>query len=267
MNADTHSVKPEIVFALGRGYEYLWIGERSTDRPALVLLHQGLGSAAMWGRFPARLHQLSGYPVFAFSRKGHGNSDPETVRRGLDYMYREATEDLPAVLHAIGVGPFWLIGHSDGGSIALMYASNSNARSAQLQGLVVMAAHVFNEPACLAGVAASTTAYGQSGLRESLKKFHGRRVDAVFKAWRDMWVDPAFANWSMQSCLSLVLCPVLVVQGRNDTYGTVRQVEVIESCVSGPVETVLFDDCGHSPHRERADACEESILAFLTRWS
>jgi len=251
------------VEALGRRYECVWHGAAQAGSTTLVLMHEGLGSATMWGRFPGQLHEATGLPIFAFSRKGYGSSDDDTAPRAADFMHLEAWNDLPAVLEAAGIGRFWLVGHSDGGSISVIYAGSPEYRSAQLEGLILMAAHVFNEPVCIAGIEAAAAAYRTTGLRDALTRYHGDRVDAVFESWRDIWLAPQFEHLNIEKYLARIRCPVLVVQGRDDPYGTLDQVTAIEAGVSAPVETAVLETCGHSPHRDQPEATRQRIVRFL----
>jgi pimeloyl-ACP methyl ester carboxylesterase len=235
------------------------------DRPVLVLLHEGLGCVSMWGRFPRELAARAGCPVLAYSRMGFGRSDPDPAPRAIDFMHREAWRGVPAVLEAAGVERFVLIGHSDGGSIAAIYGASPAVRSPGLQALVLIAAHAFNEPRCVAGIERAATAYAGAGLREALARHHHARVDEVFVRWHDVWLDPAFRGWTIERCLPAIETPLLVIQGREDEYGTLAQVDAIASGVAGPVETLVLDACGHVPHREQPERTLGAVVDFVRR--
>ena len=250
----------------GRCYEFIKYGVSDECVPTLVLMHEGLGSATMWGGFPARLHEVTRMPVFAFSRAGYGLSDDEKVSWTAEFMHRAASNELPVVLEAAEIGSFWLIGHSDGGSISLIYAGSPEHRRPGLKGLVLMAAHVFNEPVCVAGIKAANAAYSTTGLRDALMRYHGDRVDLVFERWRDIWLAPEFEHWNIETFLPHIDCPVMVVQGRDDPYGTLDQVAAIEAGLSVAVETLLVKECGHSPHRDHLDTTVARVAAFFEEY-
>jgi len=227
------------------------------DAPVFVLLHEGLGCVALWRDFPERLAAATGHPVFAYSRAGYGGSDPISLPRPLDYMSREATTVLPYVLEAARISQHTLIGHSDGASIALVYAGE--VRDPGLHSVVTLAPHVFAEQSGIDSIAAIDKTYIEGGLRTRLEKYHGANVDCAFRGWCDAWLDPGFIRWSIEPALAGIKVPVLQIQGRDDEYGTVEQLTRIEQALGGSVETLLLDACGHAPHLERA---EETLAAI-----
>jgi len=248
----------------GRRLEYVWFGPPpGGEGPCLVLLHEGLGSIALWRDFPEKLAAATGCRVLVYSRLGYGASDPCDLPRPLDYMQREAREGVPRVLAALGVGECVLIGHSDGGSIALAYAGGPD--TARLRGLILEAPHVFVEDFGLRAIAAARDAYAQGDLRARLQKYHSRDVDCAFWGWCDAWLDPDFRRWNIENFLPNVRAPCLVLQGADDQYGTLAQVEAIEKGVRGPVETRVLADCGHSPHVDQTQATLEAMAAFIDR--
>ena len=226
--------------------------------PDLVLLHEGLGCTAMWKRFPEALAVATGCRVMSYDRQGYGRSDPFDSPRGFDYLDRCAEEELPDVLDATGLMAPVLIGHSDGGSIALLYASRFPAR-----GLVTMAAHIFVEPITLDGLRHAARIWAETDWPERLARYHGAKTDAVFHAWVDTWLAPGFAAWNIEPALSGVTAPALVIQGENDEYGSIDQVNGICRGVSGPATPLLMRDCGHSPHIQACDRVVAAITGFL----
>ena len=245
----------------GGRVEYARWGEGGPDGPSpLVLLHEGLGCVSTWGGWPAELSRATGREVFAYTRFGYGGSSPADLPRPLDFMDREARGVLPRVVDAAGLRRPVLVGHSDGGTISLLCAAHGRT---PLDGIVTLAAHAFNEPWCIEGVRAARDAFRLGALRERLARHHGARTEDAFRGWCDAWLDPGFEHWSIEDELPAITVPLLVVQGRDDTYGTLRQPEVIAERASGPSRTVILDDCGHAPHRERPRETIEAISRFL----
>ena len=213
-----------------------------------------------WRDWPAELARATGREVLAYSRFGYGGSSPAELPRPLDFMTREAREVLPRVLEEAGMDAPVLVGHSDGGTIALLCAA---AREVPLGGVVTLAAHAFNEPRCIAGVEAARAAFIEGSLRAALSRHHGERTDDAFRGWCDAWLDPRFESWSIVEELGRVGVELLVVQGRDDAYGTLRQVEVIASRTAGRCRTLVLDDCGHAPHRDREGATTAAVARFV----
>ncbi|MDP6183608.1 MAG: alpha/beta hydrolase [Gammaproteobacteria bacterium] len=230
--------------------------------PALVLLHQGLGCNALWRDFPDRLALATGRSVLLYSRAGYGGSDAIPLPRPLEYMSLEATDVLPQVLENAGITEHTLVGHSDGASIALVYAGE--IRDPNLKSLVLLAPHVFAEQSGVDSVGAARETYTNGDLRDRLKKYHGDNVDCAFLGWSDSWMDPRFLRWSIESALGGVAVPVLQIQGRDDEYGTVEQLRRIEKGVKSSVQTLLFEECGHAPHLERSEDTLRAIVQFCT---
>lgn len=248
--------------AAGGRLEYSrWGPGGRADGPPLVLLHEGLGCVSMWRGWPAALARATGREVFAYSRFGYGGSSPAELPRPLDFMTREARAVLPRVLEEAGIAEApVLVGHSDGGTIALLSAASGEV---PLGGVVTLAAHAFNEPRCIEGIEAARDAYRDGSLRERLSRHHGEGTDHAFRGWCDAWLAPEFEHWSIEEELPGVDVPLLVVQGRNDAYGTLRQVEVIADRTAGPARTLVLDDCGHSPHRDQARATTAAVARFV----
>jgi pimeloyl-ACP methyl ester carboxylesterase len=241
-------------------YRRIFPDPQRLGSPMLMLLHEGLGCVGLWKDFPDRLAKATGLGVFLWSRAGFGRSDPIALPRPLDYLERE-TELIPEVLAAAGIGPAVLVGHSDGGTIALVHAASGRAES--LEGIVTMAAHVFVEDVTIAGIRETKRAWEEGGLRDRLARWHGANVDAAFHGWCDVWLDPAFRGWNIERHLSAVRVPVLAIQGAEDQYGTPAQVEAIASQVSGPAEALLLPGAGHAPHLDQPDVVIEAISRFV----
>lgn len=239
--------------------EYRWFGPRTLTGPVLVFLHEALGSAGLWRDFPAALSQATGLPAMAYSRRGFGGSDPRPLPLPTDYLDIEADTALPGILAALGIGRPILVGHSDGATIALMHAGSPGGRG--VLGVVAEAPHVFVEEETLAGIRDALPAY-RSGLRERLMRHHGDQTDGVFHGWHDTWQTARFRGWNCLDRLPRIACPILVIQGEGDQYGTMRQLDAIAGMADGPVETMMLPECGHSPHRDRPD----DVLAAMTRF-
>jgi len=263
MEATTH-LPPEGFLTIGAAdLEYRWIGPRPDAAPTLVLLHEGLGAITIWRDFPERLAELTGCGVFVYARQGYGRSSPCALPRPLDYMTREAVDVVSPLLDAIGLRKGALVGHSDGGSIAAIHGGRFN--DPRIAALVLMAPHFFTEEVCVAAIAEANSAYDTTGLRASLERHHGDNVDCAFRGWADSWLHPDFLKWDIRDDLAKVEAPTLVIQGKNDQYGTVAQVDAVRELAKGPVEAVLLDDCGHSPFRDQPDATLAATADFLMR--
>jgi pimeloyl-ACP methyl ester carboxylesterase len=242
--------------------EYTFIGPQASEKPTLVLLHEGLGCVGLWGDFPGKLAAKTECGVFVYSRAGYGQSSTIALPRPLTYMHVEAQQVLPRVLAAIGFQRGFLVGHSDGASIAAIYAGSAN--DARVQGITLVAPHFFTEEKGLTEIARAKTAYATGNLREKLSRWH-RHVDAAFLGWNGAWLDPDFRNWNLEEFLPRIRYPVQVIQGVKDQYGTDAQVKVVaEKCLS-PVETVMLPGVQHSPHREAPDLTVAKIADFVAR--
>ncbi len=241
--------------------EYRWVGPGPGDAPTIVFLHEGLGCIALWRDFADRLTLASGWGGFLYSRAGFGGSSARALPVPLDYHHRDALDVLPRVLDAVGIGRCVLFGHSDGGTLALIYAGT--VRDPRIAGLITVAAHVFNEDVTIVGIEAAKEAFRTTDLREKLRRHHGANVDGAFRGWCDVWLDPGFRAWNVEHALAGIGVPVLVVQGADDQYGTAAQVDAIARGVAGPAERLILADCGHSPHLEAPDALLRASLAFL----
>ena len=222
----------------------------------LVLLHEGLGSVGLWRGFPDRLAAVTGRRTVAFSRWGHGQSDRPPKRRTPAFMHEEALEVLPELLAELRIQRPVLVGHSDGASIALIHAAHH-----PVEAVVAIAPHVFVEDICLREIEQARTAYDQDDLRDRLARHH-KDPDAAFFGWNDVWLDPAFPQWDISREVGRVTCPLLLIQGERDQYGTLAQLDAIEQRARGPVQR-LHLDCQHSPPTELPHETVAAIADFV----
>ena len=241
--------------------EYRIAGDPAAP-PAIVMLHEGLGSAALWGDFPDRLAAATGVTVLAYSRAGYGASSPVALPRPLTYMHDEAKTVLPLLLDAIGFRRGLLLGHSDGASIAAIYAGS--IADHRVRGLVLIAPHFFTEEVGLESIRAAKAAYEQGDLKPRLARWH-KNVDVAFYGWNGAWLDPGFRAWDITDALAYIRVPVQIVQGESEQYGTIRQVETAQEECYCPVEVAMIAGAGHSPQRERPDVTLEAIAGFANR--
>ena len=238
--------------------EYQRIGQTRSDRPTIVMLHEGLGSVSMWRDFPAQLATATGAPLLLYSRQGYGRSGRLNGKRPVTYLHAEALEVLPSLLEQLDIRCPVLFGHSDGGSIALIHAGSSDR---SLAGVIVMAPHVMVEEISIKGIAAVRRAYLTTDLRARLARYH-ENVDDAFWGWNDIWLDPAFRSWNIEEFLPRIRTPVLAIQGEKDEYGTMAQIEHIERAAPR-VTTVRLQNCGHAPHRDQPAVVLERIVHWL----
>lgn len=224
-----------------------------------MFLHEGLGSVSLWRDFPHRLAAATGRPALVYSRHGYGWSDPLTSPQPVDFMHREALTVLPAVVDTLEIGDPWLIGHSDGASIALIQAGIGGL---DVRGMVALAPHVFVEPESLAGARTALQAFETTDMAERMSRYH-RDPAATFYGWYDAWQSPDFREWNIEGVLGGIDCPVLVVQGADDQYGTVAQLDAIETGVAGFTRRLWLEECGHSPHLDRPTEVLTATVAFV----
>ncbi len=241
--------------------EYCMTGPRPDSAPTLVLLHEGLGSAGLWGDFPERLAAATGTGVFSYSRVGYGRSSPAALPRPLTYMHEEA-DILSAILAEIGFRRGLLVGHSDGASIATLYLGAHQDH--RVRGLSLIAPHFVVEDVSIASIAQAKTDYEQGDLRAKLERWHDD-VDKAFRGWNDAWLDPGFRRWDISDSLGYIRVPVQIVQGEADQYGTRRQIEIAEEECYCPVDVSMLRGIGHAPHREAPDATLGAIADFVNR--
>jgi len=240
--------------------EYQWHGPPGSKAPTIVFLHQGLGSISQWRDFPASLCARLGCGGLVYNRLGYGGSDPLGEPFTPTFMHHEALDVLPRLLATLGIARPVLFGHSDGGSIALLYAGSGLGEP---RALVLEAPHVLVEAITVTSIAALRNAYASTPLRERLEQHHGPHADPLFHAWSRIWLSREFRDWNIESSLPAITCPVLVIQGRDDEYGTERQMDAIAAGVSGSVETLILDACRHSPHVDQRDAVDAAVTRFL----
>ncbi|AHG64777.1 alpha/beta fold hydrolase [Advenella mimigardefordensis] len=244
--------------------EYQVIHSDRRDRPLLVFLHEGLGSVAMWKDWPANLCQLLDCRGLVFSRYGYGKSTPRPAQEqwATDFMHIQAQQFLPAFFSALGIDtrtdqPI-LIGHSDGASIALLYAA---AFPEQVRATAVLAPHLFVEDATVKNIALARQAYLTTDLPEKLQRYHDD-VDSAFWGWNDVWLSAAFQTWNIEDEVADIRSPILAIQGREDEYGSLAQIEHIAQLAAN-VELYVIDDCRHSPHRDKPEQTSDAIVAFV----
>ena len=240
--------------------EVVWVGEPASPHPPVVFLHEGLGSVAMWKDFPERFCRAGGFRGLVFSRYGYGRSTPRPAgeRWPADFMHAQAWDVLPALFDHLGIERPWLFGHSDGGSIALLYAARFPDA---LSGLVVVAPHIVVEDISVASILDARTAYLEGGLRARLARYHDD-VDSAFWGWNDIWLDPAFRAWDIRQHLSAIRAPLLAVQGENDEYGTLAQIDGIAGRAP-QTRLLVLPECGHSPHRDQPERLIDEAARFM----
>jgi len=260
------SAQLDSITVQSRKLEVQRIAGDNSDAPTLVFLHEGLGSISMWRDFPANVAAATGCPAVVYSRYGYGDSDLLREARTVSYMHDEALKVLPELLEKLAIREPLLIGHSDGGSIALMYAGASHATAVPPKGLVVMAPHVFVEDVSVSSIAAAKAAFDTTDLPQKLARHHADAVK-TFWGWNDIWLHPDFRAWNIEEYLPRVNCPVLAIQGFDDEYGTMAQLDAIAKQLSGPIELLRLTDCKHSPHRDQPVAVIEAIARFVSRIS
>jgi pimeloyl-ACP methyl ester carboxylesterase len=239
--------------------EHQWLNSHWEEQPLFIFLHEGLGSVSMWRDYPQHFCDALQVRGLVYSRPGYGQSTPRATNEvwGNDFMHQQAHELLPHLLSALGVRQApWLLGHSDGGSIALLYAAKHPTA-----GLMVMAPHIKVEDICIQSIEQAKVAYENTNLREKLSKYHAD-VDSAFWGWNQIWLHPDFRNWNIEKELSTITCPLLAIQGLNDEYGTLSQIRDIQKYVS---QTQLFEieNCAHSPHRDQPEALTKRCLSFF----
>jgi len=243
----------------GRSLEYRRI-TAAAEGPTLVFLHEGLGSISQWRDFPARIVAATGLSALVYARLGHGQSEVLQQAREADFMHREALESLPELLRQLGIERPILIGHSDGASIALIHAGAGHPA----RGLVAMAPHVFVEDISIRGISAAKRAFESTDLPQRLARHH-RDPGGTFYGWNDIWLAPAFRSWNIERFLPAIRCPLLAIQGQEDEYGSMAQVEAIARQAGGPVEVLKLAHCGHSPQRDQPEAVAAAIAEFIDK--
>ena len=242
--------------------EYRMIGPRPDAAPTIVMLHEGLGSVGLWGSFPDDIAAATGAGVFVYSRAGYGKSSPGKLPRTTAFMHEEALQVLPLLLDAIGFRRGLLLGHSDGASIAAIYAGS--VQDHRVRGLVLIAPHFFTEEMGLAEIRRAQDAFVSGDLREKLKRWHAD-VDNAFRTWNEPWLHPDFRQWDITEVLGYIRVPILIVQGEDDQYGTLRQVEAAKEECFCPVETLVLAGVRHVPQREAPELTLKTVADFVSR--
>jgi pimeloyl-ACP methyl ester carboxylesterase len=242
----------------GARLEYIWHGPPPAQAPTLVFLHEGLGSISRWRNFPAELCSRLGCGALVYSRCGHGKSDALAAPRTIRFMHEEATDVLPRLLEVFEIRRPILVGHSDGASIALIYAGSGGDAFA----LALEAPHVFVEDVTVTRIAELRELYKTTDLRTKLARHHSN-VDSLFQYWTEVWLRPEFRGWSIEAYLPEVRCPTLVIQGKQDEYGTERHVDTLIATLGGRCEGVMLDDCGHAPHLDQSRHVEDIMARFI----
>ena len=240
--------------------EYEWVGAAAAGAPVMVFLHEGLGSVAMWRDFPARLCDAVGVRGLVYSRPGYGRSTPRVPGEKWrpDFMHRQAREVLPALLRELDVERPWLFGHSDGGSIALLYAASFPEA---LRGAVVLAPHILVEDVSITSIEKAREMWFETSLKQKLARYHDD-VDSAFFGWNDIWLDPAFRAWNIEGEIAAIRCPLLAIQGLEDEYGTMEQIRGIRRQVPH-AQLLELPECGHSPHRDQPERVIEAVKGFI----
>ena len=246
----------------GMRLEYRMIGPRPDAAPTIVMLHEGLGSVGLWGSFPDEVAAATGAGVFVYSRAGYGKSSPATLPRSVDFMQEESLTTLPRVLAGIGFQRGILLGHSDGASIATIYTGS--VQDHRVRGLVLIAPHFFTEQMGLDQIRRTQDEFANGDLRKKLQRWHAN-VDGAFRSWSEPWLDPRFQRWDITETLGYIRVPILIVQGRDDQYGTLKQLEVARGECFCPVETVVLDGARHSPQRDQPEETLAATAGFINR--
>jgi pimeloyl-ACP methyl ester carboxylesterase len=242
----------------GKRLETRRIPARLPSRPPIVMLHEGLGSLSQWKDFPDRVAAETGSEVFVYSRYGHGGSSLLEKPRDVSYMHHEAEVVLPALLEQAAIQRPVLLGHSDGASIAILHAARFPDAPAAL---ILEAPHVFVEDLTVESIAQAKVTYQTTDLPRRLARHH-QDSERTFWGWNNIWLDPRFRSWNIESCLESIRCPVLVIQGEDDEYGTVRQIQAIQARIPA-AQVALLPQCKHAPHRDQTEATLERMLAFV----
>lgn len=246
----------------GKHLEYILAGP-ITSAPTLVFMHEGLGCAALWKNFPQRLAEQTGYAFLMYSRPGYGRSDPADLPLKPTYLHEQA-KVLQNIIEHFEIWHPVLVGHSDGASISLIYAGSEMKPAPSA--VIVEAPHVFVEPIAHDGIADVIRRYEETPFRARMQHLHGEKADDTFYGWSSAWQQPAFQDWNIEDLLPGIVIPTLVMQGTNDQYGTLAQVDAVIDGVTGPVETMVLENCGHVPHLEQPEETLAAMVAFLRQW-
>ncbi len=240
--------------------EIQWHRNGKKGAPTLIFLHEGLGCAQMWKDFPYQLSQKTGCPALIFSRYGYGASDPCPLPWKINFMHKEGLQILPAVIKKTKIQNHIVIGHSDGGSIGIIYAGSPYAKG--LRALITEAAHVFCEKLSIESITQAKINYEQNDLKQKLEKYHGKNTEIAFRGWNDVWLNPHFIRWNIEKYLPKIKVPMLALQGCNDQYGTLKQIDSIKRKVNHAI-THIIDNCRHSPHSEQPETVLNIMAQFI----
>jgi pimeloyl-ACP methyl ester carboxylesterase len=265
-NGKVRRREPFHLMVQGRSLEVQRIGGLSRNVPELVFLHEGLGSISHWRNFPEHVADTTGCSVTVYSRYGSGESDLLGEERPVSYMHDEALRALPDLLQQLDIEKPILVGHSDGASIALIFAGAPAGVPDGVLGLVLLAPHVFVEDRSVASIAEAKTSFETTNLPEKLARHH-RDAASTFWGWNNIWLRPDFRAWNIEEYLPRITCPILAIQGLDDQYGTIAQVQAIAQQSGGPVEILPLAECRHSPQRDQPEAVLAAIAGFVKRTS
>ena len=242
--------------------EYITFGNFSNKSPVLILLHEGLGSVAMWRDIPKLIHEKTKMNILVYSRIGYGKSSKAELPRPTNYMSIEAEEYLPIILQKLSIKKYFLIGHSDGGTIAALASINKS--SVELLGTILIAPHFFVENESIKAIEETIDQYKNKKLKSKLEKYHDD-VDNAFFGWSNVWLSPKFKEWNISNHLSKIKTPILVLQGTNDPYGTLNQVKTLEDKLNSTLKKIIIKNCGHNPFYEYPDATIKHIDQFIKK--
>lgn len=252
----------DFLTAAGKRLEYAWVNRKpAPGETVLIFLHEGLGCIALWRDFPQKLSEACGLPGLVYSRAGYGGSEGIDLPRPITYQEDEARDALTDVLDTLGIEKAILIGHSDGGTIALIHAGLDER--GRVLGAATMAAHVFNEEICIEGIREARKVWDSTDLRDKLQRYHGDNVDTAFYGWNDTWQREDYWHWNVEIYLPRITCPLLVMQGKDDHYGSQAQVDAIVQGAGGAAEKLMIDDCGHNPHFDQPEKTIAAISRFV----
>jgi pimeloyl-ACP methyl ester carboxylesterase len=244
----------------GHRIEYDLVHVSGADAPVMIFLHEGLGSLSMWKDFPSRVAHATGCNALIYSRYGYGQSDVLAASRNVDFMHDEALKALPELLDRLEVQSPILFGHSDGGSIALICAGGSNRPVA---GVIAMAPHVVVEDISIKSIREARQTFETTNLKNRLRRYHAE-PDSTFWGWNNIWLHPEFRDWNIEEFLPRIMCPILAIQGEDDEYGTMRQIDLIAR-LAPDVELLKLTDCRHSPHFDQPDVVIDAVTRFVDR--
>ncbi len=251
----------DYIYVNGKKLEAAWFGPSPTEAPTLIFLHEGLGCVELWRDFPAKLSEATGCGALVYSRLGYGRSDPCLLPRPVRFMHDEGLIVLPELIKTAGIKKCILIGHSDGGSVSIIYAGGTAALP--LQGLITEAAHVFCEQISVKSIERAKETFLDGNLKENLEKYHGNNTDCAFWGWNGVWLHPDFLNWNLEEYLPKIRVPMLAIQGENDQYGTGAQINSIAEKAGKETKVLMLPDCRHSPHIEKEHQTLQAMTDFI----